>query len=65
MNAKNAKTLGMLINEANQGSIDLSDICNVLFSKRKESVIQQLVKATEELQQGTKELCNNSTQTCT
>merc|ERR1719400_450492 len=66
MNAKNAETIiGMLIDGANQGNIDLSDICNVLFSMRKESVIQQLAKVTEELQQGTEGLCDNSTQTCT
>ena len=66
MNAKNAETIiGILIDGANQGNIDLSDICNVLFSMRKESVIQQLAKVTEELQLGTKGLCDNSTQTCT
>ena len=66
MNAENAETIiGMLIDGANQGNIDLSDVCNVLFSMRKESLIQQLAKMTEELQQGTQGLCENLTQTCT
>ena len=66
MNSTNAEFLiGVLIDGANQGNTDLSDVCNVLFSISQESVIQELAKMTEELEMNTEGLCDNSTQTCT
>ena len=66
MNSTEAETIiGMMIDAANQGNIDLSDICNVLFSISKEKVIQELGKITTEMQYASEGMCDNATQVCT
>ena len=66
MNSTEAETIiGMLIDGANQGNIDLSDFCNVVYSINKQKVIQELGRMTTELEETTRGKCSNETQTCT
>jgi len=66
MNSTEAETIiGMLIDGANQGNIDLSDFCNVIFSISKQKVIQEMGRSTTEIHEATEGHCNNETQSCT
>ena len=66
MNSTEAETIiGMLISAANEGNIDLTDPCNVLFSLNEEKVIQALSKMSEEFSESTQGKCSEDTQTCT
>ena len=66
MNSTEAETIiGMLISAANEGNIDLTDQCNVIFSINEEKVIQALSKRSEEFSKSTQGKCSDNTQTCT
>ena len=59
MNSTQAETIiGMLIDGANKGNIDLSDPCNVLYSLNKEKVIQTLAKTDTEMVKSTRGKCS-------
>ena len=59
MNSTQAETIiGMLIDGANKGNIDLSDPCNVLYSLNKEKVIQTLAKTDTEMVESTCGKCS-------
>ena len=65
MNSTNAETIiGLLIDGANQGSIDLTDPCNVMYSLYKEQVIQAIEKLNSELEEATSGRCNHVTTSC-
>jgi len=50
MNSTEAVTIvSMLIDAANQGNIDLTDPCNVLYTIKKEKVLEAINQATEEM----------------
>ena len=66
MNSTEAETIiGMLIDGANKGNIDLSDFCNVISSITKEKIIQGMAKITTEMEEATQGLCNTTQQLCT
>lgn len=65
MNSTNAETIvGLLIDGANQGQIDLTDPCNVIFSLYKEQVIQGIERMDSELSVATNGKCEESRMAC-
>jgi len=59
MNSTNAETIiGLLIDGANQGNIDLTDPCNVLYSLNKEKIVQGLSRMDAEFEQSTADKCD-------
>ena len=65
MNSTNAETIiGLLIDGANQGSIDLTDPCNVIYSLYKEQVIQAIEILNSELKEATLGRCDSVTTSC-
>ena len=65
MNSTNAETIvGLLIDGANQGQIDLTDPCNVIFSLYKEQVIQGIERMDSELSAATNGKCNEARMAC-
>ena len=59
MNSTQAETIiGMLIDGANMGNIDLSDPCNVLYSLNKERIIQHLARTDDEILEASNGKCS-------
>jgi len=62
MNATEAVTIvSMMINAANQGNIDLTDSCNVLFTIKKEEILEEINTLNEEIYSTIGESCNKTT----
>eukprot|EP00088_Acartia_fossae_P001597 TRINITY_DN10627_c0_g1_i1.p1 TRINITY_DN10627_c0_g1~~TRINITY_DN10627_c0_g1_i1.p1 ORF type:complete len:1057 (-),score=182.30 TRINITY_DN10627_c0_g1_i1:85-3225(-) len=65
MNSTNAETIiGLLIDGANKGTIDLTDPCNVIYSLYKEQVLQEIEKLDAEILEATTGMCDHKEKTC-